>query len=51
MASLFNSHKGATAKHEFVKNLDAVFHHVRKVVSAPNAQIAAALPPIDYPCM
>jgi hypothetical protein len=51
MASLFNSHKGSTAKHELVKNLDAEFHHTRRIISAPTAQIAPALPPEDFPCM
>jgi hypothetical protein len=48
MASLFNSHKGSASKHELVKNLDKEFHCIQKVMTAPEAQIVAALPPTEF---
>jgi hypothetical protein len=48
MAKLFNFHKGSAAKCELVENLDDDFHHIRKAISASEAQQVSALPAMEF---
>jgi hypothetical protein len=51
MASVFNLQKGSSTKQEIVHGLDDDFHHIKQVISAPEAQQAVANPPTNYPCL